>query len=178
MQPHSISALAVTRHVFAFGNKLPKGGEVAIKYKRWTGTDWEGKKLYQTIKSVKPIIREGEIYWRGLLVEVKASDQLTCELKIMRSSTGEFKKGSEKLEVTHSVQHRSGLREEYTLDRSAIKGEHFNSERYGNFKGTGGHEGFFKLTCQVRKLSFLKDEDRRRAPFAEVDYTVMFSPNY
>lgn len=181
MQPHSISALAVARHILALDQPVPKGGEVQIKYKKWTGTDWVEKKVYHQIKKVTPILRKEEkdgekrFYWKGINVEVKASDSLSCELQIRRSSSGTFKKGSEKLEVTHGVQHRAGLAEIYKLDRSSIQGEHRNSEKYGSFSGSGSHEGFFKLRCKVRRVSEVNPKDDK---YVDIDYIVVFRPSY
>ena len=96
--------------------------------------------------------------------------------KIKRSSKGEYGKGSEKLEATHGIQHKAGLREIYTLDRSTISGEHRNSEKYGSFSGSGGHTNFFKLTCKVLKSEKIKD--KKYTYFVDVDYVVNFNPSH
>lgn len=149
MQPHSISALAVVREVFAinYGIKVPKTGEIRIEFHT---VDGRTRSLYHFISQINESKVDINDNILELSVTVKTTDGSPCTIKIERVSSGEYKQG-EKFRATHSVQHRAGLEEIYEVSRTSIRGEHRNSYKYGNFASYGGNESAFVLNCMVRE---------------------------
>jgi hypothetical protein len=148
MQPHSISALAVAKHVFAnnYGEKIPKSAEVQID---WTTPEGRSRSIFHFISAIEISKTDSHGYITELKVSVRTTDGTSCTLTIRRQSDGAFKQG-EKLVATHSVQHVAGLEEQYELGRKFIRGVHRNSRKYGNFVCTDANEGAFVLDCMVR----------------------------
>lgn len=148
MQPHSISALAVAKHVFAqnYGEKIPKSAEVQID---WVDPEGKSRSIFHYISAIEISKNDSNGYIKEIRVTVRTTDGTPCTLSIRRQSDGEFKQG-EKLIATHSVQHVAGLEEQYELGRKFIRGIHRNSRKYGNFVCTDANEGSFILDCMVR----------------------------
>lgn len=165
MQPHSISAMAVARYVFAYkyGLSIPQSAEVQISFKT-AGPEELTKHIYHTISQIKParFDRYGNLL--TLEVTVKTNDGTPCTLKIQRLTDGEFKQG-EKLLATHSVQHRAGLEEYYEVSRNTIRGFHRNSEKYDTFSCSSSNENAFVLSCKVKPSNFNFTKRMKEIPY-------------
>lgn len=148
MQPHSISAMAVAKHVWAnkYGLKVPTSAEVQID---WTNPEGKSKHIFHYISQIEVCKRDSHNNVTGLKVTVKTTDGSPCTLTILRISDGEFKQG-EKVIATHSVNHVAGLREIYELNRKSVRGIHRGSWRYGDYVCSDAGEGSFVLNCSVR----------------------------
>jgi hypothetical protein len=79
---------------------------------------------------------------------IRSSGGISCTMTVRRNSTSE---GSE-VTLFHSQQHRAGLREVYRLMKKRItSGNHYNSEKYGNFEGESNYHDRLRLYCEVLK---------------------------
>lgn len=166
MQPHSLSALAVGQQVFGenYGEKIPDSAEVQID---WRTPEGKTRSIFHYISAIEISKQDRHGYITELRVSVRTTDGTPCTLTIRRLTDGPFKQG-EKVVATHSVQHVAGLEERYEIDRRSIRGEHYNSRKYGRFLCTSANESSFVLNCQVRSGS--------NGNFVNIPYTVKIKP--
>ncbi len=104
----------------------------------------------------KPDRREFSVY------VIRAGGGISCTLTVRRNTVQE---GSE-VELVHSQNHLSGLREVFRLLKSRIaEGRHYNSLLYKNFEGENAHPERTKIR--------LKTEVRQKnGVFVQVPYEV------
>lgn len=166
MQPHSISALAVAKHIWAdfYGEKIPRTAEVQID---WRDPEGHSKSIFHYISDIKISRKDSHDNITQLQVSVRTTDGTPCTLTVARQTDGEFKQ-NEEVVATHSVQHKAGLEEHYQLSRRSIRGFHRNSWKYGDFKASDANEGYFILYCQVRLGN--------TNTFKEIPYKVSIKP--
>ncbi len=162
MQPHSITAMAVAKHMFAdkYGEVIPKGADVTVT---WVDTEKKSHTLYHYVSGIEITKKDKNGYITQVRIPVKTSKGDPCTLTITRITDGPFKQG-EKVIATHSVHHVSGLEEHYELSRRSIRGFHRRSWKYGDYKSSNAYEGGITLTCKVR----VGNTDR----FMEIPYTI------
>lgn len=81
---------------------------------------------------------------------IRGGGGIACTMSIRRRSAEE---GSE-VEMTHSQNHVSGLREVFSLSKNKIKGgRHYNSKMYRCFEGEGHHpeRKGMNLICEIKR---------------------------
>lgn len=162
MQPHSISAMAVAKHIWAlnYGLKIPTSAEVQID---WTTPHGKRKSIYHFISKIEVSKKDKNDYITELRITVQTTDGTPCTLTVRRLTDGEFKQ-NERVVATHSVQHVAGLEEHYELSRKSIRGYHRRSEKYGDFVCTDAGENSFVLYCSV-KVTEAKAYHFKRIPY-------------
>jgi hypothetical protein len=116
--------------------KDPSFCEVRIQYRSHDNTE---TKYYRcNVKS------DGDRFTAEI---IRSGGGLSCTITAKLGTNG-------RVEMTHSTQHISGLREEFTLAKNKKDldgGKHYNSLRYGEFGGKIGLDDVsLSLECQLR----------------------------
>lgn len=126
MQPHSMCAVALSSYIW--NRPVPEfvaRARMDVEYRNKYG-EYRMNKYELEVTSRQKDDREFNVY------VIRAGGGISCTLTVRRNSTQE---GAE-VTMTHSQQHVSGLREVYRLMKKEITGGlHYNSEKYGAFKG-------------------------------------------
>ncbi len=155
MQPHSICAIMLSHYIWnsADRNEIT-GGQIAIEYR--SRHDLTLNKYYKfdrvELSSDRTEIKAYFSHMQG---------STACEVKAIRSSMSE---GS-RVDLYHSEQHASGLREEYNLYKNQLSGSHRNSLKYRNFSARMDRREDMRFVSEVR-LVFNNEK------FKETTYNV------
>lgn len=157
MQPHSMCAVAVANYVWNAHEKITATNyEVKVEYIHRRG---EFKTNIYRLSGFK---EESDRKAFSVYI-IRAGGGIACTIYARRNSTQE---GS-KIEMTHSQNHTSGLREEYELWKKNIKyGRHYNSSLYRDFEGES-------ITDDRKRINFncdVKQIDNKT--FKKVNYEI------
>lgn len=144
MQPHSMCAVALANYVWnsPYFMGHVEGANMNVSYQ-----NSEGKyRLMKYELSGFNLEKDNRTFSVFIL---RGGGGISCKITATR---GTAEVGA-KVSMTHSQNHVSGLREEYTLNAKEIaNGRHYNSQRYRNFSGENAHPDRLKLKmrCEVR----------------------------
>lgn len=156
MQPHSMCALGMAGYVWG-GVEVPCPSSASMK------VIYQDKyHYYKTNVYYLSNIKEDDDHKRMSVDIVRGGGGIACTITITRRSAEE---GAE-IEMTHSQQHVSGLREVSRISHTQVsEGRHYNSMKYGDFSG--------KFTQSDRKrMQLMCDIKRDDGSFMSVQYTL------
>jgi hypothetical protein len=105
---------------------------------------------------------------------MKRSGSLSCKVTVYRKSMGE----DSEVELKHSEQHASDLREVFRLSKKAVaNGKNFNSKKYRDFSGESNYDDRLELSCEIKVTE--KKDDKVVEYFKTVPYRLFItSVNY
>ena len=144
MQPHSMCALAAANLVWNTHEDMSGLSMVKMDVS-YRNKDAEYKlNKYELSNFNFKSEREFEV------MIIRAGGGIACTMTVRRKST---EPGSGVV-MTHSQNHISGLREEFSLYKNKVKsGQHYNSKMYKCFEGEGSHpeRKALKLRCEIKR---------------------------
>lgn len=145
MQPHSMCALAMANILWNTPEDMSgvSGARMDVSYKDKYDKYRLNKYELSNVR-ISPDNREFTV------LILRAGGGISCSITVRRKTTEQ----GTGVEMRHSENHISGLREEFTLYKNKIGGGmHYNSMKYRCFAGEGNHPDrkAMNLSCEIKK---------------------------
>lgn len=143
MQPHSMCALAMANIIWnSYDESEVSSAKMDVSYRNKYNEYKTNKYELSNIR----IISDREF----TVLILRGGGGISCTMTVRRKKLEE---GTD-VEMTHSQNHVSGLREVFRLSKNKIgSGLHYNSMKYRCFAGEGSHpeRKALNLVCEIKK---------------------------